>query len=115
MTVVGKAIRILAIFAVSAVLVVGPWIARGAETKTLEGVIGDSMCGLKHQMGNIPDKECTTKCVSMGSKFALIVGDAVYELDGKSADLEKLAGAKAKVTGSVDGKKIKVTAVAAVK
>lgn len=86
--------------------------AYSAETKTLEGVVGDSMCGVKHQMGNIPDKDCTTKCVGMGSKYALIVGDTVYELDGKSGDLEKLAGAKAKVTGSVDGKKVKVTAVA---
>ena len=101
--------------AVAAVLLAGAWRVQGAETKTLEGVVGDTMCGLKHQMGNIPDKECTAQCVAMGSKYALIVGDTVYELDGKSSDLEKVAGAKANVTGEVDGKKIKVSAVAAVK
>jgi hypothetical protein len=104
--------RAIGLLAMVIVLVVGSQVARGAETKTLEGTIGDTMCGVKHQMGNIPDKECTQKCVGMGSKYALIVGDTVYELDGKSSDIEKLAGAKAKVTGSVDGKKIKVTAVA---
>ncbi len=107
--------RILSTVAVGTILTAGAWMAQGAETKTLEGVVGDTMCGLKHQMGNISDKECTQKCVGMGSQYALIVGDTVYELNGKSGDLEKLAGAKAKVTGSVDGKKIKVTSVEAVK
>lgn len=107
--------RVLSILAIGAALFAGALVSQGAETKTLEGVIGDTMCGLKHQMGNIPDKECAVKCVQMGSKFALIVGSTVYELDGKSGDLEKLAGEKAKVTGSVDGRKIKVTSVAAVK
>lgn len=101
--------------ALGTLLLAGAWSARAAETKTLEGVVGDTMCGVKHQMGNISDKECTTKCVGMGSKYALIVGTTVYELDGKSGDLEKLAGAKAKVTGSVDGKKVKVTSVEALK
>ena len=114
--IVGKTMaRALTTLAVGAMLTAGLWTAQAAETKTLEGVVGDTMCGLKHQMGNISDKECTNKCVGMGSQYALIVGDTVYELNGKSSDLEKLAGEKAKVTGSVDAKKIKVTAVAAVK
>jgi hypothetical protein len=95
--------RSVVTLAVGTLLLAGTWRAVAAETKTLEGVVGDTMCGLKHQMGNISDKECTTKCVGMGSSYALIVGDTVYELNGKSGDLEKLAGAKAKVTGSVDG------------
>jgi hypothetical protein len=106
---------VLRILALGTLLLTGSWMAQAAETKTLEGVVGDVMCGVKHQMGDIPDKECTAMCVGMGSAYALIVGDTVYELDGKSGDLEKLAGAKAKVTGSVDGKKIKVTSVEAVK
>src|SRR3990172_1576478 len=109
----GKGIgRVVAIATLGAALLAGALILQGAETKTLEGVIGDTMCGLKHQMGNVTAKDCTIKCVQMGSKYALIVGDTVYELDGKTAELEKFAGAKAKVTGSVDGKRISVTAVA---
>ena len=112
MNVRGKLARAVSLLAIAIAMAAGSPVARGAETKTLEGTIGDTMCGVKHQMGNIPDKECTQKCVGMGSKYALIVADKVYELDGKSSDLEKLAGSKAKVTGSVDGNKIKVTAVA---
>lgn len=107
--------RVITALAMGSALFAGALVSQGAETKTLEGVIGDTMCGLKHQMGNIPDKECTTKCVQMGGKYGLIVGTTVFELDGKSSDMEKLAGAKAKVTGTVDGKKIKVSSVAAVK
>lgn len=85
---------------------------QGAETKTLEGTISDVMCGVSHKMGDISDAECTTRCVGMGSKYALVVGDTVYELDGKADELKKLAGAKAKITGTVDGNKIQVTTVA---
>ena len=114
--IVGKTVvRALTTLAVGAMLTSGLWMAQAAETKTLEGVVGDTMCGVKHQMGDIPAKECTNKCVGMGSQYALIVGDTVYELNGKSSELEKLAGEKAKVTGSVDGKKIKVTSVSAMK
>ena len=114
---IGKKIgSALSTLAVGAALFAGALSVQGAENKTLEGTIGDTICGLKHQMGNIPDKECTNKCAQMGSKYALLVGDTVYELEGgKASDLEKLAGAKAKVTGAVDGKKIKVTALAAAK
>ena len=113
----GKKIgRALSTLAVGAALFAGAQAVQGAETKTLEGTIGDAMCGLKHQMGSMPAKQCVIECAKMGSNYALIVGDTVYELEGvKASDLEKLAGAKAKVTGAVDGKKIKVTALAAAK
>ena len=55
----------------------------------------------------------TAGCVSHGSKYALVVGDKVYELDGKTEGLAKLAGAKAKVTGDVEGAKITVASVQA--
>ncbi|OFV92744.1 MAG: hypothetical protein A3F68_06590 [Acidobacteria bacterium RIFCSPLOWO2_12_FULL_54_10] len=85
--------------------------SQSAETKTLEGIIGDVACGVSHKMADKTAKECTLGCVGMGSKFALIVGDKVYELDGKADELKAFAGAKAKVTGSVDGNKIQVTSV----
>jgi len=84
---------------------------QSAETKTLEGTISDTMCGAKHMETNVTPAECTVKCVAMGSKYALVVGDNVYELNGKADDLKKLAGAKAKITGSVDGNKVQVTGV----
>ena len=85
-----------------------------AKTETITGTVTDNMCGLKHTMGNKVPKDCAPACVKMmDAKYALAVGDKVYELDGKTADLAKMGGAKAKVTGTVDGKTIHVTAVTA--
>ena len=56
-------------------------------------------------------------CVKKGSDYALVVGDKVYTLkttDAKlRATLDKLAGAKAKVTGEENGTTVNVTAVEA--
>jgi hypothetical protein len=61
--------------------------------------------------------DCTRACIKHGSKYALVVGDTVYTLEtSDKAALDKLndlAGAKAKVTGEVDGTTIAVKSVAA--
>ena len=98
-------------------LVAGLWLAGGtalqsAVKKTLNGTISDAMCGAKHKMADMSAAECTLKCVEMGSKYALVVGSDVYELDGKTDELKKFAGQKVKLTGTVDGKKIQVESVA---
>ena len=76
------------------------------------------MCGANHIMeGSAAD--CTRACVAKGSKYALVVGSKVYTLDSGDkavlAALDKLAGEKAKVTGTADGDTITVSAVTAVK
>jgi hypothetical protein len=92
-----------------------PALAAG-KSQTLTGEVSDAMCGAKHQM---PGKsaECTRACIKHGSKYALVVGDKVYTLDtsDKTAldKLNDLAGAKAKVTGDVDGTTVVVKSVAA--
>jgi hypothetical protein len=96
-------------------LAVVPALAAG-KSQTLTGEVSDAMCGAKHQM---PGKaaECTRACIKHGSKYALVVGDKVYTLEtsDKSAldKLNDLAGAKAKVTGDVDGTTVAVKSVAA--
>src|SRR5947209_3536751 len=82
--------------------------------QTFSGVVSDSMCGAKHMMeGSAAD--CTHACVGKGSKYALVVGDKVYTLDTsdqKALDqLYKLAGEKAKVTGTANGDTIEVSSV----
>lgn len=57
------------------------------------------------------DAECTRGCVSKGSKYALVAGQKVYALEGKSEELDKLAGKKAKVTGTVTGTTVAVSSV----
>jgi len=84
------------------------------KAQSFTGEVSDAMCGAKH-MGSAAD--CTRGCVSKGSKYALVVGDKVYTLD--TADkasldhLNKLAGEKAKVTGTLKGDTIEVASVSA--
>ena len=97
-----------------ATLLAGSGLAQSkGRQETLTGNIADYMCGPKHtMMKNTDDKKCTLECVKMGSPYSLVVGGKVYELAGKEKDLEKFAGTKAKVTGSVKGMTITVTSVA---
>ena len=86
--------------------------AKGAR-QTLEGTISDATCGVKHgMMKDATDKQCTLGCVKMGSKYVLVIGDKVYTLEGNAGNLEKLAGEKAKVTGTVEGTTVQVASVA---
>lgn len=90
--------------------------AKAGKRETFVGVVSDAMCGAKHSMMPGKDAECTRACVRKGSKFALVVGDKVYTLEGGSAtDLDKLAGAMARVSGTVDGDTIHVSSVKAAK
>jgi len=84
-------------------LLLGTSLAQPANThskQTLTGIVSDAMCGAKHMMEGSP-AECTRACVKQGSNYALVVGDKVYTLSGHSEELDKLAGQKATVTGTV--------------
>jgi len=87
-----------------------------AASKTLTGEVSDAMCGAKHQMPGAAS-DCARACVKHGSNYALVVGDKVYTLEtsDQSAldELDKLAGAKAKVTGEVNGTTVTVKSVTA--
>lgn len=91
--------------------------AAAANKKTLTGEVGDAMCGAKHMEGS--PTECTRACVSKGSKYALVVGDKLYILETSDkavlAVLDKQAGQKATITGTVDGDKVEVTSAVAAK
>lgn len=84
-----------------------------AKSKSWTGKVGDVMCGKKHTMGGT-DKDCTLMCVKGGSKYALIVGQKVYTLEGNTAALQQFAGSKAKVTGALKGDTITVESASAV-
>ena len=85
-----------------------------AKTQTLTGTVSDAMCGAKHQMPGKPG-DCARMCVQHGSKYTLVVGDKVYTLEtsDKAAldKLNELAGAKATVTGDIDGETVTVKTV----
>jgi len=91
--------------------------AYAAKAETFTGEVSDAMCGAKHGM---TDKAaCTRACVKKGSNYALVIGDKVYTLqssDQATKDkLDKLAGEKAKVTGTASGDTIQVGKVMAAK
>ena len=86
-----------------------------APPKTFTGVITDAMCGKDHSMMGVkPDSKCVTDCVKQGSKYALAVGDDIYELSDQKTP-EKFAAQKVKVTGTLDGKIIQVQSIAPAK
>src|SRR6266571_2126894 len=94
-------LSIVALIAVAATIA----LAEG-KAQTFTGEVSDSMCGAKHMMAG-KSAECARACVGKGSSYALVVGDKVYSLQtqDKAAqdELSKLAGEKAKVTGTADG------------
>ena len=108
----------LAVSLAAVVLVTGLAVAPAfgaGKAQTFNGQVSDAMCGAKHEMEGSA-AECTRACVQHGSKYALVVGDKVYTLDGadKKAleQLDKLAGTNAKVTGTANGNTIQVASVA---
>lgn len=84
--------------------------------QTFTGKVSDAMCGAKHMMAGASDADCTRACVKQGSKYALVVGEKVYTLEGgDNAVLDKLAGQNATVTGTVQENTITVASVAPAK
>ena len=84
------------------------------KAQSFTGQVSDAMCGAHHMMSG-PEADCTRACVGKGSKYALVVGDKVYTLETSDkaalAQLDKLAGQKAKVSGTVGGDSIQVSSV----
>jgi len=91
-------------------LAAGLAVAAG-KTQTFTGEIGDSMCGLKHTMGDSA-KDCTEECVKGGAKYILAdtAHSKVYQLSDQNA-AKKYPGEKVKVTGTLKGDTIEVTSI----
>jgi len=104
--------------AVLALTAATPLVA-GGKVETFIGQVSDAMCGAAHMEPGTTPADCTRTCFSKGAKFALVVGDKVYSLEGENKtaldELGTLAGEKAKITGTVRGDTIQVSSVAASK
>jgi hypothetical protein len=100
----------------AALVVLAAVLAFAAGKQTFTGKVSDAMCGAKHMMAGASDADCTRACVKQGSKYALVVGDKVYTLQGgDAATLDKLAGQDATVTGTLKENTITVASVAPAK
>jgi hypothetical protein len=84
------------------------------KTLALQGTITDSQCAfnvhskdgshdvmIKAGLGGSTDKSCTLRCAKeMGGKYVFAVKNQIYRLDDQT-ELEKFAGEKVKVTGTL--------------
>lgn len=89
-------------------------LATFAKDATFTGKISDSMCGLKHGMSGLSDKQCTEACVGKGSKYVLAdeTNKKVYDLDSQ-AQAKPFPGEAVVVKGTLknDGKTIHVVSI----
>jgi len=89
-----------------------------AAEQTFTGQISDSLCKAKHEeaaedQGKMSDHDCTVACVKGGSKYVLLGSDGkVYDIANQDfKDLEKMAGAKVKITGELKNDSISVSKI----
>jgi hypothetical protein len=115
-------LRMLQVWIATAMLSTGmavvPGMAAGSA-QSFTGKVSDAMCGAKHTEGNLAPAACVRDCVQKGAKYALVVGDKVYNLSTSDKatldELNKLAWEQAKVTGTASGDTISVKSVTAAK
>lgn len=71
-----------------------------------------SRCGAKHSAVIAKNaSDCVRICVHGGAQFALLDGDAVYILEGDLDQVKKVAGQRARITGTINGNKIEVSSI----
>ncbi len=82
-----------------------------AAVEELTGLVSDATCKGMHFRKAVTPFSCTLKCVHDGADYSLIVGDAVYILQGHRPELDKFAGGRAAIRGQVNGNRIVVDSV----
>ena len=100
---------------VAALALVGTGVANAEET--WRGVIGDSMCKLKHSADKHGDKAgdhktCVEKCVKGGGEYVLVTKDKAIPIANQSfAALKDHAGHDVMLTGEIKDGKIVVSKI----
>lgn len=80
--------------------------------RTFSGVVTDSFCGAKHDTSmNQTAAGCTRICLKQGARFALVDGDRVYGLTGETGSLDRAAGQRVKLSGTLKGDTISVNSI----
>ena len=82
-----------------------------AADQTLTGVVSDSMCGTKHGMANMSDRECTQMCAAQGAQYVLVAGGKIYKLTNRASELKTHAGHTVNLTGEMKKDTIAVSKV----
>jgi hypothetical protein len=82
-----------------------------AASKSIDGIISDTMCGKKHMIPGKTDAECVQECVKSGSSYALVAGDKVYTLTTKPETISRFAGKHVHIEGKLKDKTITVNSI----
>lgn len=82
------------------------------EHASFSGVLTCSVCGAKHDKRmNQSAGGCTKICLKKGASYALVDGDKVYKLQGNEEYLDKYAGERVTVSGTLNGDTLQVSSV----
>jgi len=82
--------------------------------QAFEGMVTCSKCGAKHSASlDHSASACVRICIHAGANFALVDDDSLYFLEGDQIALKKVAGQRARITGVLNGRTIKVAFAAA--
>ncbi len=84
--------------------------ASSAFAEDWKGTITDSMCSVKHVAGTKDDVACAEKCMKMGDKAVLVVGDKVFKIENQDA-VKGHIGHKVNVSGVMTGDTIHIDKV----
>jgi hypothetical protein len=107
----GKFLRVLAVIVLGLVVAgVGLQSAPDENPVALTGIVTDSMCGAKH-MTSGEDVKCVRACVKKRAQYALLVDQKLYQLQGKSKELDDLAGQRVTVTGTLKAEVLQLASV----
>lgn len=80
--------------------------------QTYEGMVTCSRCGAKHAAAFARNAtNCARVCVHAGAAFALVSADTTYLLQGDIDQVTRVAGQRARITGTLSGNTIEVAAV----
>lgn len=90
-----------------------PSASQAGSQRVIAGVISDSFCQARHVMTDKTAAECMRQCAQQGARAVLVSGDHVYFLEGHPAELQRFAGQRATVTGTLRGKVVHVASIAA--
>ena len=86
----------------------------GAQQQSWVGYVTDTHCGTNCQVTKnmTPDLKCIRRCVKKGSKYGLWSGNKVYALEPQ-AEATRFAAKNVKVTGTLSGDTIRISAIEA--
>jgi hypothetical protein len=78
------------------------------------GVVTDDHCGARHTSAEgMSSAECVQHCIRGGAHYALVNAERTYLLTGNISQIEKSAGQRVNVTGTLQGNSVNVISVTA--